>query len=94
MSSTRKVAVRIMLPAIGKVAPAILREMEEAIDKALQAERERAENIAAAHVQKNQDALDLAAGMPGTGMTQYALIERRDTAREIEAALREGKPQE
>lgn len=45
MSTTKEVAEQIMLPATGKVAPAVYREMQDAIDKALQAERERAAKI-------------------------------------------------
>lgn len=38
--TTMDIASQIMLPAIGKVAPAVYREMELAIDKALRDERE------------------------------------------------------
>lgn len=50
MSSTREVAVSIMLPAFGKVAPAILQNMEDAIEKALRDRDERAAKIVESEV--------------------------------------------
>jgi uncharacterized Zn finger protein (UPF0148 family) len=58
------------------------------MEKAIRNEREQCAKIADFIAQKNQDALDLAVGLPGTGMTQNALLLQRDTAKEIAAAIR------
>lgn len=59
-----------------------------AIEQSLRDRDERAAKIADKAAQKNQDALRIAAGIPGGSITQHGLLTARDEALEIAAAIR------